>query len=112
MKPYLDVVLSLSSDHSVDTIQPLFTAFYLEKIGDSTSSRTIDETKKDCIAPPSLPFAPLPDIADIATDNAELTFFEALKYLRTIRTLPDDGDEDTAFWPPLASEQDDDDNEW
>jgi len=59
------------------------------------------------IVPSPLPFAPLPDLADIATNIAERTFMEAVRVLRTFKGL----DEDVAFWPPLPRDEDDD-PEW
>jgi len=60
------------------------------------------------LVPSPLPFAPLPDLADIATNIAERTFMEAVKVLRTFRELDE---EDVAFWPPLPRDEDDD-PEW
>jgi hypothetical protein len=60
------------------------------------------------IVPPPLPFAPLPDLADLAVNIAERTFMEAVKALQTVRKLDD---EDVVFWPPLQRDEDED-AEW
>jgi hypothetical protein len=60
------------------------------------------------LIPSPLAFAPLPDLADLATNIAERTFMEAVRILRTFRTLDE---EDIVFWPPLPTD-DEDDAEW
>jgi hypothetical protein len=109
LRPYLDALLSLSVDPSKAPISPLFTVFYFEKLQSQSPSHPdalrIDQTY---LVPSPLPLAPLPDLADFATNIAERTFTEAVKVLRTSRKLDE---EDIVFWPPLPRDEDDD-AEW
>lgn len=104
LKPYLDAVLALTTNPAA---QPLFTMFYLET---SQHSRPGTATGPSYLIPPRLNYVALPDLADTATVNAEATFREALKVLRSR-----DGDEDERvmdFWPLLEIEDDSDNGEW
>lgn len=61
------------------------------------------------LVPSPLPFTPLPDLADLATNIAEQTFMEAVRVLRTFKEL--DEEDVITFWPPLPRDEDDD-PEW
>ncbi|KAF9535076.1 GDP dissociation inhibitor-domain-containing protein [Crepidotus variabilis] len=112
LKPYLDVVLSLSVNSSIPSIQPLFTAHYFEKPPSFLSPERSSSSQATCLIPPPLQFAPLPDFADVATEHAERTYGKAVEYLRIIRTLEGDEEEEVAFWPPLPIDPNDEDDEW
>jgi Rab proteins geranylgeranyltransferase component A len=114
LKPYLDATLSLVSPAS-DTVQPLFTLFYLQLSG-STSS----ETRGDSI-PVALPiryttsYQPhLPEIGDSAATIGESNFWEVVKALESLGRHPGHITDDEqgeggdgavrkveSFWPPL-----------
>jgi hypothetical protein len=108
LKPYLEALFSLAIDRS-RPITPLFTAFYLEKQRLSSNEQNSESSNKSktYLVPAVLPFTPLPDFPDVATNMAERTFIEATKILRTIRKLEDD-EEGITFWPPLSRDEEDD----
>lgn len=116
LKPYLDSVLSLPS--MSQSIQPLFTTFYMENPRQSLSPfHDSEQSSPTCLVPPSLPFCVLPDVADAATVHAEATFQEAVKILRNRpisveQALETDDTEVIQFWPPIEVEEENEDDEW
>lgn len=107
LRPYLNALLSLSANPSKAPISPLFTTYYLEKLPSRSPVET-SQTDQTYIIPSPLPFAPLPDLADLATNVAERTFVEAARILRPNGEL---GEQDIKFWPPLPVDEDED-PEW
>lgn len=118
LTPYLEALLELSLD-TEPPIKPLFTAFYLE-IPTSTipsecsSSESVDPPTY--LIPAPLQIRPLPDLPDDAAKIAENTFIEAVKTLRALGVHSSESDdkqgihEPILFWPPLPTDEDDD--EW
>jgi hypothetical protein len=120
LTPYLEALLALSQDATESPIKPLFTAFYLEVPGSTTSSEPSSSESAEpstYLVPPPLQIRPLPDLPDDATIIAEYTFTEAVKTLRTlgIRNSESGNEqgihEPIVFWPPLPID-DDEDSDW
>ena len=121
LTPYLEALLALSLDPTDSPIKPLFTAFYLEVPPSTTASEPSSSSESaeplTYLVPPPLQIRPLPDLPDDATNNAESTFTEAVKTLRTLGIRgSESGDEQgihepIVFWPPLPVD-DDEDSDW
>lgn len=120
LTPYLEALLALSLDTTQSPIKPLFTAFYLE-----ISASTISEPSSlepvefsTYLVPAPLQIKPLPDLPDDAASIAENTFREAIKTLRTSGIHNSESDDEQGalepivFWPPLQTDEDDEDVEW
>ncbi|CAA7259504.1 unnamed protein product [Cyclocybe aegerita] len=114
LKPYLDALLLLSADPSHSPIKPLFTAFYLENPGPqlTTPGSSMDTESSSYLVLAPLPLVSLPDFPDEAALNAESTFKQAIKFLRSISKENKEDEEELGFWPPLPADEDADDNEW
>lgn len=107
LKPYKDTLLSLSTDPSAGPINPLFEASYLDY-----PVKGAPDTGKEStyIITPTPAISSLADFCDDMTDDAEATFREVIQALQTLVPRGEDNDEDIPFWPPLPTEEQDD--EW
>lgn len=113
--------MALSVDKTESLIKPLFTAFYLEVLASPITSEPLSSESVEpstYLVPAPLQIRPLPDLPDDAANIAEIVFTEAVKALRTLGVRnPDSEDEQgilepIAFWPPLPTDDDDEDSGW
>ncbi|PPQ70130.1 hypothetical protein CVT24_003877 [Panaeolus cyanescens] len=107
LKPYVDAILSLSTNPSSGPIDPLFSVSYLE-YSPQELTNTTNESTYIIVPPPAI--ASLADICDELTVDAEATFKAAIQVLRQLSPRENDDDEYPPFWPPLPVEEED--NEW
>jgi hypothetical protein len=121
LTPYLKALLALSPNTTESPIQPLFTSFYLEISASTISSEHSSSELVEpltYLVPLPLQIRPLPDLPDDTTNIAENTFTEAVKVLRTLgirnsESVDEKGIlEPIVFWPPLPTNDDDEDSEW
>ncbi|KAK7041786.1 hypothetical protein VNI00_009075 [Paramarasmius palmivorus] len=103
LKPYLEATLTLSRD--TEPVSPLFTSFYNQRcpVSSPPPSRLADLS--NYILVPQLPVLPLTEPPDVAAVHAEAVFKEAIRILRPA----EDGTDETPFWPPLPTTEDDED---
>ncbi|TEB35485.1 hypothetical protein FA13DRAFT_1728294 [Coprinellus micaceus] len=112
LKPYLDAVLSFAQTVEGAPTTPLSTSFFFEKQlpAEVPGSQAAQDTPRYIIAPP-LTYSAFPDIPDAATYSAEATFQQAIRSLRALKGDPVRDDEDIDFWPPMAVEEENSDDD-
>ncbi|PSR72899.1 hypothetical protein PHLCEN_2v11266 [Hermanssonia centrifuga] len=112
LRPYLDATLSLTrtSEHPESAL-PLVTLFYEQSPREGPENNST-EASLMLSTPPHSRY--LPEVADSAARNAEVTFWRALEVLKSAGRLPGDKNSEEAvenFWPPLEYVNGEDD-EW
>ncbi len=116
LRPYVDALLRLAVNPSRAPLSPLFSLFYLEVPDAHVLPSEGDPQASTYLVPAALPIASLPDFPDQATTAAEATFRAATQILRKLNPPPEaegeEGEEPTPFWPPLPTDEDEDDSEW
>jgi len=98
LDPYLDAILTLSEDR----IEPLFTVFYLDR---SVQGDPRADAEALYFVPAPLQVTPFPELGDEAARIAFEVFTDAIDALR--RSGLTVGESDGSFWPPVAVEEED-----
>lgn len=105
LQPYLDTILRLGRE---EPQTPLFTAFYVENLDEICPLGT-DSQEATWIIPPFTPLCPLGDIADAATQNAEVLFHAVLRALGdSNQKYQKDNSHDGGIWPEVLTPEDED----
>ncbi|KJA30088.1 hypothetical protein HYPSUDRAFT_175261 [Hypholoma sublateritium FD-334 SS-4] len=114
LRPYVDALLRLAVNPSRVPLAPLFSLFYLEVPDERVLPSEGDPQASTYLVPAALPIASLPDFPDQATTVAEATFRAAVQILQKLSPpRENEGEEEsTPFWPPLPTDEDDEDSEW
>lgn len=105
LRPYLDTILRLGRE---EPQTPLFTAFYVMNL-ETCSLGTDASQEASWIIPPPTPLGPLGDIADAATQNAEVLFHAVLRALGdSNQKYQKDNSHDDGIWPQVLIREDED----
>ncbi|KAF5363533.1 hypothetical protein D9756_000567 [Leucocoprinus leucothites] len=106
LEPYLNAVLRLGRE---EPQTPLFTAFYTENLGAIPPCETDSQRHAPWIIPPPVPLGPLGDVADAATQNAEILFHAILEALGDSEGRYQKGDSyDGGIWPKIITTEEED----
>jgi hypothetical protein len=106
LRPYLDVILKLGRE---ERQEPVFTAFYAEKLGEMPPSEIEANKQASWVIPPPVPLGPLGDVADAATQNAEILFHELLRILGDGEERYQlDESQSGGIWPRVTATDNDD----
>ena len=112
LKPYLDTVLSFARTAEGAPTTPLSTSFFFEKQlpVEVPGSHAAQDTPRYIVTPP-LVYSTFPDLPDAATYSAEATFQQAVRSLRVLKGDPVRDAAALDFWPPMAAEEENSDDD-